>query len=573
MSKNCLTGTIPKEICELPKISSIIADALSLGNDCAKEYKTSHRVHGHFPTCLWSIPTLKTLHLSSNLLSGSIPNLPEFDRSVNQLNDIIASYNNLEGYMPNFILENQFDTIDLSRNKIAFSINSNISVIHRLPNQSNSTSINFRINRLSGKIPYKVLDSYSKIDVLEGNNFDCKPKDLPSTDPSSNTYTCGSETLDNTLYVLLACTILILFYIIFKSKFLRPSRIMQYLTTLKSLFIKSKEWVVYSRNISFEKYPRIKQLIDVLRITRIVGVFLSVVTLIITSIIYSSIKESNEKYSTVEFQYEWYLSFAYLKGITPTIILFFVWLLLCLIILAFILSHSKSETIRERFYNKTTTSNIIIEDSKLVNENNKLEDHSTFKSNSQIFCTILIAFIFVSAVNVGYVYLLLNSNREFHVLLQLLMATFKLTWNMICVDLLISNVLVHRLKVPITWQFKTSLKFLMIVFNNILAPILATAFTDSKCFNELIILPDKIVSNYFYPYCSTTDPVTGICLVYDTFNQSFDFQPPFIYSNQCASRLLVNYVPMVILIYSALSVLVPLSYIILSYSTRLSLAK
>jgi hypothetical protein len=86
----------------------------------------------------------------------------------------------------------------------------------------------------------------------------------------------------------------------------------------------------------------------------------------------------------------------------------------------------------------------------------------------------------------------------------------------------------------------------LILFNSIVVPCVVTAMTDSHCFlyvykEESSVTVDYIVPTFFVGY-NYNDDLT-LTKVYDSKTFSTSFTPPFLYSYQCGSALIRNYVP------------------------------
>lgn len=113
---------------------------------------------------------------------------------------------------------------------------------------------------------------------------------------------------------------------------------------------------------------------------------------------------------------------------------------------------------------------------------------------------------------------------------------------------------------------------MLLIFNNIIAPAIATFFSDSNCINSLIISPKPIESSFQYPLCVDMDANSLVCNEFKLNVLKTDFDPPFMYSFQCGSSLLTNYVPVFLLMYGIGGILVPciqwLTVIVLEYYWR-----
>eukprot|EP00969_Alexandrium_andersonii_P372362 15481552-Alexandrium_andersonii.AAC.1 len=62
---------------------------------------------------------------------------------------------------------------------------------------------------------------------------------------------------------------------------------------------------------------------------------------------------------------------------------------------------------------------------------------------------------------------------------------------------------------------------------------------SSDCFYYVFASPDTITASYSFQKCSTFADIG--CLEYTKATFSTDFSPPFSYTYQCSSAMLVNY--------------------------------
>jgi len=155
----------------------------------------------------------------------------------------------------------------------------------------------------------------------------------------------------------------------------------------------------------------------------------------------------------------------------------------------------------------------------------------------QIVNILLLVNIVVVLIGNGlYVYVILTGSFWEQILASGVLIAFKLTWNTAFV---IPNL--DRLRA----KFYIVLFFL--VFNNVVAPVLATMAVDVSCFESLFHNPKPIVATYTLHECSLYT-VTHCDTMIDV-DTTISFSPPFLYSEQCSSAILSRYVPIFIGIY------------------------
>ena len=170
------------------------------------------------------MPVLEVLHLSGNGLTGTIP-IPESKQF--KLTTLSLSYNQLTGTIPSFIQAASWNYLDLSYNKFNGVLQNDFPVM-LVPNTSgqitssaqlqNSTIqylmnpvpyLYLAVNRLSGDIPntFFAEPESTQMNVLDGNLFACNaPYDLnndnlPNTDTNVDTYSCGTDSVNLSLYL------------------------------------------------------------------------------------------------------------------------------------------------------------------------------------------------------------------------------------------------------------------------------------------------------------------------------------------------------------------------------------
>jgi Leucine-rich repeat (LRR) protein len=97
----------------------------------------------------------------------------------------------------------------------------------------------------------------------------------------------------------------------------------------------------------------------------------------------------------------------------------------------------------------------------------------------------------------------------------------------------------------------TDLSFLSItiLLNNIIFPAIAILIVSSDCFYTALFSASSVSSTYTYEVCQRKSIKYSTCLATLTYYQESSYSPPFIYSYQCASRIIINYASVFILMY------------------------
>ena len=98
-------------------------------------------ITGGIPSCLFSIPKLRTLHLSGNGLTGSLPNNAIIQ---SHLLDFSVSHNELTGAIPSQFHNRVWYNLDLSYNRLTgvLQLNTNTTETNNIilyPNPSKGT--------------------------------------------------------------------------------------------------------------------------------------------------------------------------------------------------------------------------------------------------------------------------------------------------------------------------------------------------------------------------------------------------------------------------------------------------
>jgi Leucine-rich repeat (LRR) protein/uncharacterized membrane protein len=205
---NCLEGTIPVEICNLEYLTALALDGMSTAENCRTlffpdtiftGFYTSHTSASTFPSCLFLLRSLESLHLSGNGFTGSIPSSLNVSQS---LVDLSLSNNELTGTIPENFQRRLWQNLDLSYNKISGTLSDSFSLI------PSDGLLYLEVNRLSGIIPSQLL-SIQSVNILDGNIFSCDSNtDLPIHDPAQQTYSCGSDSVDIFLYLWIGCFVI-----------------------------------------------------------------------------------------------------------------------------------------------------------------------------------------------------------------------------------------------------------------------------------------------------------------------------------------------------------------------------
>jgi hypothetical protein len=688
---NCLSGSLTTSICEASSLTTLIMDSLDGASNCDvylpkllrsifKGFFSGVKFKGTIPECLWQMPALTTLHLSSNALIGS---LGDINITTSNLRDVTVASNNLVGSIPaSFQQYGSFKQLDLSFNKFSGTLSDSLLNV----NDTTSSVFDLTVNRLSGRIPMSLMDLPS-LNILDGNLFQCQEAHRPATDPSSKQYECGSNNLNIALLiwflffvilVFLAGLVLFVYYYYYSRRSRRPNDV----DTRKNfvvLFLKKCSRVLSTELLYFRSGTASGSLKFTVYFSKITYLFYSctvlltmfyVVFALVSYLVLKLIPSLAAMYSTHRSQYTWVSTAAYMHGVAPVVVV-----LICLYVAVFLIrcwlqpilirrptvdrvlspslrptpvpSHhstpsitpsaslnhkgmtarlKKHATIKEEETGADNDDENDVPDSSLTggtaattvvsalhqpqshqprNERdsegplvNKLllatmtgndldpnlatrgerdndgRDATTYPQTAMsmtitqrlkaIFLSLaiqLVNIVVTLVVNIAYVYAIFQGLSFWSLsLVQLMLGIYKLVW----VNGVMS-MLIRKLEY-LTQAQKLQHRAFMAMFTFIAGPFLATFFSDSSCFRYLVTGPPRIESSFVtdlfacqvncvtYLGCQTTcafsaeNPVTVDTTVV----------PGWLYSYQCYSALLSNYIPVLILSFLFSGILFPL---------------
>ena len=167
-------------------------------------------------------------------------------------------------------------------------------------------------------------------------------------------------------------------------------------------------------------------------------------------------------------------------------------------------------------------------------------------------------------LNLFYVYVSLRANTYWTWATIMWVAMCKTVWNVKIIPLMLIQASLANGDISIKSGKMAVLQSIWIMFNNVVAPLVATLSMDSSCYLSLFIAPDPITTNYAFPVCQAFNTTSGTCLDEIVIGGTdMNFHPPFIYSCQCSSSLLVKYVPLYIIVYGFTGIVLPTFQIIM----------
>ena len=502
---NCLYTSLPREICLASSLSVLALDGLHASPYCDRTLSYySYGGSAGIPTCLFGMSSLEVLHLSGNGLSGTLPDVLLVSPT---LVDLTLSHNLLRGTIPFGIQRRVWNTLDLSFNKLGGTILDEIPV-------STNGSFTLMINRLSGYIPSS-LNSATNISILRGNVFACKfnTRKLPANDPAESSYSCGSDQLQLSFYLWSFVPLII---------------------TVSTSFLLLRRWITWEVIVKLlhEFWADIVAinnssgvLSTISEIQRLCVVISFVLILLLLPLYFSL----ELQYCSHTYRYAWTVSAAFLSGIVPAVVLLVIWLLI--VVVVYILLK------KNRF-----AQNVVLPD--VHTKRARCRDWFRVGCCSRnavlgLILQLIINIAFVLPINAVYVYTAVTVNTADKLVLQLLLGLFKIAWG----GIFVKNI--GRLQRLITVKEDNNIftdtvtTTVILISNAIVIPIIAQAAVDPSCFFTLLFPPPPVSVSYSYGQICWNSFV-GVCS-YLQVDLVTKYSPPFAYSYQCSSALLVNY--------------------------------
>jgi Leucine-rich repeat (LRR) protein len=535
MFSNCFTGTLPPAICGAGNLSVLILDSVSSTDACDERlapmlralFKVQislHHLQGSIPDCMWSMPSLTTVHLSGTGLGGTLSDISNED-SV--LNDVALASNAIVGSIPGSWQQRKWKSLDLSGNKLS-------GILHDSFIITNDTALKLDVNRLSGYVPSSFKYA-TNINVLNGNLFNCGEGSKPVNDPSADEYVCGSDDFND---ALLTWSILIALFVS-----VCVWRVQGFAFYLYQLY-----GSVYDE-IANRKFTdkHLAKFVDMLHHLLVVNMVLTAGYLFVSMMTYIAMKEAPtdlaKTFSTHSVQYLWQTTAAFLHNITPTVMIL-LFLYASVVVLGFTtrLSNEVGVQQRSRFVSMMWHCRVYPADA------------------ARVVLMFVLHIVITVGVNVLYVVALLHGVSGAVLLaLQLALSVFKLLWNNVVVRTNISGLKMAAVPALFCSAF-------LQLFTFIAGPVIATFLSDNSCFRYVLTGQPAVDSSFQVSESSCVLFCDPLCRDICAFSSSSltivtSVTPPWLYSYQCSSILLVNYTPVFLFSYAISGILSPVSTI------------
>jgi hypothetical protein len=558
LSKNCFEGSIPSTVCSATNLTVLAMDGLGNAESCQHKlfprtvidsYTLTNPIEGTFPYCLLELPSITVIHLSGNGLTGTIPEQIALSQNLTELS---ISYNRIRGHIPRSFFTHRWVSMDISFNKFEGQLEN-----FNLPSVNGTTSYSLTENRLSGLIP-DVFNSISNLNLLEGNMFDCPIRNgmnvLPENDPGAQSYSCGSQNVNNSLniWVTIACWVIMLraFFSFNRRKSQSTTRfsLSSFHKSLRDLHENISDyyevftmwWGKTTSDVYFQKLVAEGKSYEAMGIlsTRKGLQFLrkmSSVLAVLIAVVFLPTYSTFRNYRTHENSYIWTVSLAFLSGQFPAILVFLLVFLLFFFPIWIFLKFTDFQMVNLKRFAKELMSVHILKRS--------------WKSFLARITTVFINNSVVFVVNITYVYYL-NSGLKTsgRAGLQLGMAFFKLGWGVTFIKRIFLLILKHfdeSAAYDENNYGKVQLLSLLNIFNIVLVPVISTAMFDSNCFKFIFLSPEPVTVAYSMDFSClvavSKSNSTYSCLDV-TERNSITYTPPFIYNYQCSSAILTEFI-------------------------------
>ena len=400
-------------------------------------------------------------------------------------------------------------------------------------------------NRISGDIPSALRDMQN-ISILGSNLFSCQTnrEDMPKHDSEKSDYECGSDSFDSPFYTLL-CTGVILLALL---GWLPRSNVRhEAVTFLKDTY---NSW----KGLSVTAWPyscqRLHAAVYVLCRFSLCSTVAALVVLIPWYV------TASEYYGTYTHQYAWAVSAAFLAGLTPGLVEFF---LFSLLIVALAVATVYTGSIDNN--NNSSPAKLSDLDNYDSNKINCVDTTVSASKRANIYMRfLLINLTIVVGVNVGFVTISLTQSSTMLFCAQVLMSFFKLFWNSVCIPILIQRVNIFLGERDLSTVF-FGLQVFVGLFNNIAIPCAVVAVLSPSCFYNIFDPPPTVTSNYI---------AEGWSFAGDSGTSSFfpilavsSYDPPFNYDYQCSSSFITYYAATFVYMALTVAIVLPCAHVIM----------
>jgi hypothetical protein len=473
---NCLSGALPAAICEASALQTLVLDGLSAGAACRVPLfpasnvfkftgsKTLNKMQGSVPPCIFSaLPNITTLHISGNDLSGSLPNIESWPA---RLRDLSLSHNRLSGSIPAALQRGlrQFSVFDVAFNRL----DGELGAVLLAPGSGPGPKLGLRVNRFSGTLSASIVAAPS-VQVLEGNLIACPRgrQQLPASDPYSQRFKCGSDTLDDYLVAFAVMAAMSACVLVYVGRRAFPA--------LSGSELRA--WL----DPQMEAPEAVAGLVSSLRRIRVFSVLVAAALVVLLLPIYGAASSLQGNHADL---YAWTVSAAFKSGVGSAAVFMAAWvvfLLVCYIHL--------SQYRRAAAKMSSEQTGVAAADVK-----------TGFLRALRLLCVSVVDAVCVLVPNVGYVLVVDSQNNSAQIATGLALSVFKLLWSWVVLPRLLASTL---------WLFGLAdghkerqqgsdfvLELALRAMNSVVAPTVALLAADASCFSQALYVSPPVESAY-----------------------------------------------------------------------------
>jgi hypothetical protein len=619
MTKTCFSGSLPSVLCECTTLKVLLMDGVTSGEACQRRFDftaTSDAyvsrkgpLQGGIPACLWSLPLLTSVHLSSNGLTGSLAGLDDMTLSAN-LSSLVLSYNQLSGTIPQALQNANFTTLQLSNNRFKGTYTGQLLVADAVVDLEN--------NRLSGFLP-ESFQFAQQVNVLSGNLFDCNARHpKPQYDPNRDVVACGSAQLNDSLvlWAVAVCIGCVLFATAL-CQCIRRDNVRAFVRSsamvMRSYFDFVREHTLFTP-ASYEDLTLLQtfqgisdaSLRGYLNTLFLAAGFALIAALLLCVCacvpIYIALKMSDgESYSTHTYQYGWLVSSLFLSGIPPAVVVILLWLVMVILLVQLLVRPLETTLVPVA---SSEAKEVITVDSHSPEAEEMRasanRNHSKWSLLTMSGSVLVVHTGIMIGLNVLYLYVDLSNSYSVttKAAVQVFTALAKLVWDDTIIPQTLRNIRAFRGNDRRAFSPSVAvLKFVLGSVGLVAVPFIISLVANSLCFLDLFIPETYVTETFIYNLASQTTCVTvtvppvkltKIELNNDDFNidderlgtfqppatitdcirygaaqqETSEFYPPFTYSFQCGSGFLTTYIPVMMYIYAFRTALLLLSILL-----------
>ncbi len=599
---NCLSGFLPRCICDAVTLEHLILSSLTSGKGCREYFVSANsttftgfqapeNMDGVLPACLYNLPKLRTLYAAGNSFLGQLPaeispDLLELDVSGNRLN----------GDLPDSFATSNLEILYINNNRLSGTLDKFQDRNSTLIASSKSFVLNATVNRLSGTIPSKFYDiAVNQLAILNGNTFQCDAQNpLPLNDPDTDQYLCGSSQF-NLLFGLIVfvvvsfiALVISLWYFSYRKgkdhwvyKFVRRAR---YWYAVGRHTNGGHAYKITVKNVLNKKYgkdQREVQLYHTLRYSEYWESLRSIMiktSYVMIGMLALYLSMTSKKYRSINFTYLWASTCAYLSGNESVYLLTSFWIM-ALFCIRFYIKQDKEKF--EKFKRKHSMEKNHSEraeslrqiQSPIQEEADRLD---LLVPTLRILAIMSLSVSIVSVANVMYLFVLLNYSANAIAAASLALTVFKLAWDYYILPVIFVlkpfmfgiDEKHHNKFIDTYLGGKLNVLFITNVFLNFFVPIFCIVFADPACFNGVIRAANEVKTTYSVPECTDWLVFTGGCTDEVQTDITVKIIAPFVYNHTCASSILKAFVPIYMSMQVVIGAKVFMYIFSLMYETR-----